>query len=41
LGKAKSRLPELYQQMGVMSLVEQHATEAEASLEKAAKPQSC
>jgi len=38
LGKAKkARLPELYQQMGVMSLVEQHATEAEASLEKAAK----
>ena len=35
--KQKARLPELYQQMGVMSLVEQNATEAEASLEKAAK----
>lgn len=35
--KQKARLPELYQQMGVMSLIEQNATEAEANLEKAAK----
>lgn len=35
--KQKARLPELYQQMGVLSLVEQNATEAEARLEKAAK----
>ncbi len=35
--KQKARLPELYQQMGVMALVEQNTTEAEANLEKAAK----
>ena len=35
--KQKARLPELYQQMGVMSLVEQNTTAAEANLEKAAK----
>ena len=35
--KQKARLPELYQQMGVMSLVEQNTAEAEANLEKAVK----
>jgi tetratricopeptide (TPR) repeat protein len=33
----KARLPELYQQMGILSLVAQNATEAEIKLEKAAK----
>lgn len=35
--KQKAFLPTLYQQMGVMSLVEQKPAEAQASLEKAAK----
>ncbi len=35
--KEKAMLPTLYQQMGVMSLVEQNATGAQANLEKAAK----
>jgi len=35
--KQKARLPELYQEVGVMSLVQQNASEAEANLEKAAK----
>jgi hypothetical protein len=35
--KEKAMLPTLYQQMGVMSLVEQKSAEAQASLEKAAK----
>jgi tetratricopeptide (TPR) repeat protein len=35
--KQKARLPELYQQMGVISLVEQNTADAEANLEKAAK----
>lgn len=35
--KEKAMLPTLYQKMGVMSFVEQNATEAQANLEKAAK----
>ena len=35
--KQKARLPELYQQMGVLALVEQNTTAAETNLEKAAK----
>ncbi|HVQ36369.1 MAG TPA: hypothetical protein VMS31_02480, partial [Pyrinomonadaceae bacterium] len=35
--KEKAMLPTLHQQMGVMALIEQKATDAQASLEKAAK----
>jgi hypothetical protein len=35
--KQKAMLPTLYQQMGVISLIEQKPTEAQANLEKAAK----